>query len=252
MNRIKVAYGDHSEQFGHLYVPERPVAEPLPVIVVIHGGFWSGRYALNLGTQYAVDFARMGFAAWNIEYRRVGAGGMWPETSADVGAALDALGGVVQERSPVRFDLDDVRVLGHSAGGHLAAWLAGRREPAIRPSVVVMQAGVFDLTIGPARGVVNPAVTALFGTTFEQDPHVYRSASPSYRLPTGIPTHCIHGSLDVQVPLSQSEHYVCAAVEAGDDAILTVVDGEDHFAFLQPGTACWDRSVAAVTALATR
>lgn len=63
--------------------------------------------------------------------------------------------------------------------------------------------------------------------------------------------HCIHGSRDVQVPVSQSERYVSAALDAGDDASLSVVDGEDHFDFLRPGSTCWTESMAAATAPAT-
>lgn len=246
MNRINIAYGEHPEQYGHLYLPETAVQEPLPVVVVIHGGFWSGRYALNLGTQYAVEFARAGFAAWNIEYRRVGAGGLWPEVNRDVVDAVDAVGGVVQQHSPFRLDLDDVRVVGHSAGGHLALWLAGQKDSKIRPSRVVSQAGVLDLTAGPSSGHINPAVQELLDVTYADAPQDYVAASPLHRLPIGIPVHCIHGALDVQVPVSQSERYVEAAVGAGDEARLTVVDGEDHFAFLQPGSECWKQSLSAV------
>jgi acetyl esterase/lipase len=247
MNRIRVAYGEHAEQYGHLYLPEGEVHQPIPVVVVVHGGFWSGRYALNLGTQYAIEFARAGFAAWNIEYRRVGAGGLWPEIGSDVASAVQAVGGAVQEHSPVPFDLDDVRVIGHSAGGHLAVWLAGERRASIRPSLVVAQAGVLDLAAGPGSGHINPAVEAMLGRTYDEAPELYLAASPRHRLPTGVPVHCIHGSRDAQVPVMHSESYVAAATEAGDTAELTVVDGEDHFAFLQPGTECWRRSVASVT-----
>jgi acetyl esterase/lipase len=246
VNRVKIAYGAHPEQYGHLYVPESAEAQRLPVVVVIHGGFWSGQYALNLGTQYAIELARAGVVAWNIEYRRVGAGGSWPEMRADVLAAMDALAGIVQEQSSIAFDLNDVRVLGHSAGGHLAVWLAGERDAAVRPSLVVSQAGVLDLEVGPSTGHVNPAVQALLGSAYEDAPDLYRLASPIFRVPTGVPVRCVHGALDVQVPVSQSERYVAAAREAGDDAQSTVVSGEDHFAFLQPGTECWTRSLEAV------
>lgn len=246
MNRIKIEYGNHPQQFGHLYLPENPVREPLPVVMVVHGGFWSGRYALNLGTQYAIEFARAGFAAWNIEYRRVGAGGTWPEISSDVLAATNAIGAVVQEHSPTPFDVHDIRIIGHSAGGHLAVWAAGQKDSAIRPSRVVSQAGVLDLTVGPSNGRVSPALEELLNVTYDDAPQVYRAASPMYRLPIGIPVHCIHGALDAQVPVSQSEKYVAAAGAARDEARLTVIDGEDHFAFLQPGTECWKQSIAAV------
>lgn len=246
MNRIKVAYGAHPEQFGHLYLPEGAPTEPVPVVAVIHGGSWSGRYALNLGTQYAVEFARAGFAAWNIEYRRIDAGGAWPEISSDVLAAVNAIGDVVQEHSALRFDMGDVRLIGHSAGGHLAMWAAGQEDSIIELSRVVCQAGVLDLTVGPAKGIVSPVLEELLGVAYDDDPEAYRAASPIHLLPTGIPVRCIHGGLDVQVPVSQSERYVAAAVAAGDTASLTVVDGEDHFSFLRPGSECWKQSLAAV------
>ncbi|TML24757.1 MAG: alpha/beta hydrolase, partial [Actinobacteria bacterium] len=37
------------------------------------------------------DLAAQGVAAWNLEYRRTGGGGGWPETFADVAAGTDAL-----------------------------------------------------------------------------------------------------------------------------------------------------------------
>ncbi|OZC56810.1 lipase [Rhodococcus sp. 06-621-2] len=242
MKRTTIAYGDHPQQFGHLYLPEGDATEPLSVVVVIHGGFWSGQYALNLGTQYAVECARAGYAAWNIEYRRVGAGGLWPEISSDVASAVAAVATVVQDNSPRTLNLADVRLLGHSAGGHLAVWLAGERDVAIRPSRVVSQAGVLDLV---SRASYEP-IRALFDVDYDDAPQTYRAASPLHRVPTGIPVHCIHGAEDVQVSVSQSEEYAQAARAAGDHVTSVVVDGEDHFAFLQPGSRCWKHSFAAV------
>ena len=69
----------------------------------------------------AADLVRRGWAVWNVEYRRIGGGGGWPETFADVAAAIDRLDGLHPS-----LDLTRVDVLGHSAGGHLALWAAGR------------------------------------------------------------------------------------------------------------------------------
>lgn len=241
--RIKIAYGEHPEQFGHLYLPAEPVDTSTPVVVVVHGGFWSGQYGSNLGTQFALALARAGAVAWNIEYRRVGAGGHWPQMQQDVRSALDVVAGDVQRHAPV--GVDDVRVVGHSAGGHLAVWLGGETDTAVRPSRIVAQAGVLDLE-PTAFGRTNPAVEALLEARYEDDPVLYRSASPAARAPIGIPTICLHGSQDVQVPVAQSERYVQAALAAGDDARLTIVRGEDHFAFLDPDSRCWALSLDAV------
>ena len=91
-------------------------------MVVIHGGFWKARYGAEWGAPLAADLAVRGWAAWNLEYRRVGNGGGWPATLADVAAGIDLLAELAAERSRPR----RVVAIGHSAGGHLATWAAGR------------------------------------------------------------------------------------------------------------------------------
>ncbi len=74
----RIRYGPDSSQYGQLHRPH--AGPPRAVVVVIHGGFWRARYDASLGTPLAVDLAGRGFAAWNVEYRRLGAGGGWPTT----------------------------------------------------------------------------------------------------------------------------------------------------------------------------
>ena len=64
------AYGDSPEQFATLAVPA--TSGPHPVVVLIHGGFWRAAYGLDLMDPLAADLVGRGYAAWNIEYRRVG------------------------------------------------------------------------------------------------------------------------------------------------------------------------------------
>ncbi|MGV9746539.1 alpha/beta hydrolase family protein [Rhodococcus zopfii] len=245
MSRTRIAYGPEPEQFGHLYLPDGTAREPVPVVMVIHGGYWSGSYHLNLGTPLATELARRGVAAWNIEYRRLGAGGRWPEMSADVVAALEATATLVADdarAAGVELDPTQVRVVGHSAGGQLAVWLAGE-DTAVRPSLVVGQAAALDLASAGERGRRVDYLEDLFGEPFEENPHVYRSASPRHRLPIGRSIVLVHGSEDEQVPAKIAARYADAAREAGDEVALHVVDGEDHFAFLNRDTACWKLSL---------
>src|ERR1700724_95725 len=119
---IRLKYGDESVQFGDLYVPADE--ESHPVVILIHGGFWRAAYDLSLMTKLAQDLAARGIAAWNIEYRRVGnSGGGWPGTFLDVAGATDY---VMTIAATYRLDLQQVVAVGHSAGGHLALWLAAR------------------------------------------------------------------------------------------------------------------------------
>ena len=79
------AYGRMRSQFGELYRPDGD--GPHGVAVVIHGGFWRARYSRKLNRGLSRALAARGWAAWNIEYRRLGrlSGGGWPNTFDDVG-----------------------------------------------------------------------------------------------------------------------------------------------------------------------
>ncbi|MGD9985711.1 alpha/beta hydrolase family protein [Pseudonocardia sp.] len=237
----RLDYGTGPAQFVELTLPPGG-ADIRGTVVVIHGGFWRARYDLALGRPLAATLAAAGFAAWNIEYRRVGAGGGWPATFDDVAAAVDLLAG--QEW----LDPDRVVAVGHSAGGHLAAWLAARpglpagspgAGPAVRLRGAVSQAGVLDLVDAARNEVGRGAVDDLLGGTPAEHPDRYGLASPAERLPVGVPVICVHGDADVNVPLRQSERYVAAARAAGDPAELVVLPGVDHFAVIDPATEAW-------------
>jgi acetyl esterase/lipase len=115
--QVRIRYGDDESQVAELHLP--PGDAKVPVAVVIHGG-WMSSYGMELATPLAEDFARNGVGGLAIEYRRVGNGGGWPATFEDVAAAIDSLA------AQPRVDLTKVVAIGHSAGGQLALWAAGR------------------------------------------------------------------------------------------------------------------------------
>src|SRR5688572_5946623 len=180
-------YGDDPSQFGVLY-GEGPVA------VLLHGGFWKAEYDLTLMDALAADLERRGWAAWNVEYRRLGNGGGVPETLEDVGAAIDFLADL-----PV--DTGRVVAIGHSAGGHLAAWAATRDNPRVPVTHVVSQAGVLDLRRAAELNLSSGVVDRFLGG---QPTHL---ASPIERLPLGVPALLTHGGLDDTVPVELSETF---------------------------------------------
>jgi acetyl esterase/lipase len=233
-------YGPGPQQHGDLY---RPRGTSRGTVVVIHGGFWQAMYALDLGAATSADLAERGWTAWNIEYRRIGDGGGWPATFLDVAAAVDHL--AVLDGADTR----TVVTLGHSAGGQLAAWAASRHgsslpggAPRVRVTATVPQAGVLDLTSAAETGLGGSAVNGLVGGTPARVPGRYAQVDPVRRLPLGVPVRCVHGTEDTTVPITQSETFVRAAREAGDDAALVRVPG-DHFALIDPSTAAWRRTV---------
>ncbi|MGY1839791.1 MULTISPECIES: alpha/beta hydrolase family protein [unclassified Modestobacter] len=240
-------YGPAPDQFLELTLPAGD--GPAPVAVVVHGGFWRAPYGIELARPLAADLAGRGWAAVAVEYRRVGAGGGWPATLADVAAAVDALP-KLPERG--RLDLDDVTVVGHSAGGHLAAWLAGRASlppgapgaaPRVRVTGAVLQAGVLDLAAAAAAGLGNGATQELLGGGPDDVPDRYALADPVRLLPTGAATLCVHGAQDTSVPPEQSQRYAAAAGRAGDRVEVDLVSG-DHMVLIDVAGEPWRRTVA--------
>src|SRR5262252_9520547 len=195
MQPARYRYGPDPAQHGELWLPADPVAG---TIVIIHGGFWRARYDLSFGRPLAADLARRGYTAWNLEYRRVGAGGGWPETFEDIAAGIDLLAEL-----PVA--TARVVAIGHSAGGHLAAWAAGRARlapgvpgaaPRVELTAVVSQAGVLALADCARDGVGGTAALDLMGGGPDDLPERYRLADPMDALPLAAAVLCVHSRAD--------------------------------------------------------
>lgn len=256
----RLSYGPHPSQHGQLTLPEG--SGPWPVAVVVHGGFWRTRYGAEFGVDLAEDLVRHGVAAWNVEYRRVGdepasGGGGWPHSCLDVADAVDLLATGGQEAAGGQLDLSRVVAVGHSAGGQLAGWLAGRASlasgtpgasPLVPLSGVVCQAGVLDLELALRQDLGRGAVRDFLGSSAD-DPRARALASPAARVPFGLPSVCVHGSADDVVPLSQSESFVAAARRAGDDSRLVTLPDVDHFALIDVATSAWATCRAGVLEL---
>jgi acetyl esterase/lipase len=233
-----VRYGSDPAQIGEL---TRPAGTSKGVVVVIHGGFWRSAYDLSLGRPLAASLAERGWTAYNLEYRRVGNGGGWPQTLDDVAAGIDALATVDG------LDTSRVVTLGHSAGGHLAVWAAGRPklegtswdEPAVRVTAAISQAGVLDLAAAVRDDLGAGATQAFMGAS---DGPRFAQADPSEQIPLDVPVRCVHGKADDVVPLDQSVSYVQRATAAGADAELAEVEG-DHFVVIDPASPAWAKTL---------
>lgn len=233
---VRISYGNAPSQFGDLWLPAVD-ARAVPLVILIHGGFWRGAYGLDQMIPLAADLVSRGYAVWNIEYRRMGEpGGGYPGTLEDVALAVDAIADVASEYS---LDVDSTVVVGHSAGGQLALWSAGRSSlppaapgasPIVVPRLAIGLGPVFDLRAGDAEGLGGGAVTDFIGGSAAVFPERYDVATP--RTAPGCALAVVRGTDDDIVPERFTVLTPVGTVTAVD------VPG-DHFELIDPSSRAW-------------
>nr|WP_202407302.1 alpha/beta hydrolase [Pseudalkalibacillus hwajinpoensis] len=254
-NVEKIFYGENENQFGELRLPEGD--GPFPVAIVIHGGFWRKPFTLEIMREIAKDLTASGFATWNIEYRRTGQeGGGYPGTLMDAAQATDYIR-TLADSHPL--NLDKVVTIGHSAGGHLATWLAARHRIDKNSEIfianplslhgVVSLAGVNDLEMmygvhnyrDQALSLApNNPTAELIGGSPEHYPDRYKNASPVELLPLGVQQILVHGALDINVPIGISDYYQREAEGEGDFVKLIELPSAEHFILIDTTSFAWE------------
>lgn len=242
-----VRYGPHPDQVVDLTFPTTPATRPPPLVVLLHGGFWRVAYD-RLHVRVVADaLTAEGYAVANVEYRRVGGGGGWPTTFADVARAIDTVGEAVADR----VDLDAVAYVGHSAGGHLALWAAlrdrlpagtpGRVEVPARVRGVVALAPAADLAAADRLGLSRGAVAELLGGGAADVPDRFAATDPAVLGAPAAATVVVHGELDDTVPVSVSRGY-CERTGVR----LVELPATGHFELIDPSSAGWPVIVRAL------
>lgn len=220
----RLTYGDHPSHYVDILEPDGP-AEAL--VFVIHGGFWREGLGAELTASIAEDLRTEGFLVANIEYRRVGGGGGWPETFQDVKAAAEA----VRQAYP---DSDQSFVVGHSAGGHLSllALAAGSADFA----VALAPASDIDRAL---RENLGDGAAAEFLGAVRFSPGEIQAASPIGKLGHGRHHVLIHGVRDINIPVEHSQHYVSTARALGTPVDYFEFSELDHFDLIDPSSSAW-------------
>ncbi len=241
-----ISYGDDALHVADLWLPDRP--GPHPVVLMVHGGCWQTEIAdRRIMNWIADDLRRRGIAVWNIDYRGVDrSGGGYPGTFQDAAAAADSLRANAARHN---LDLNRLVAIGHSAGGHLALWLAGRpRLPADSPlrsaeplpiRSVISLGGLPDLEEAarpPGSGCGTEVIARLTSGNFA-DTSVPRLA------PLGIRQVLINGLQDRIIPTAYAEGYAAPMRAAGDDVRVRMIDRTGHVELIAPETAAWAAAV---------
>jgi len=235
-------YGGHGDAVIDVHLPPRhlpsnggPSGKPNPLIVLIHGGFWHADYDRLHMRPLANALATQGFVVASPEYRRVGgkgdlAGG-WPTTFDDLSAVMESLPGLLDG---LGVEVERTIVMGFSAGGHLALWLANEPHSIDR---VIGLAPVGDLRAAAAAHLGDNAVHALLGGRPSQVPERYDAADPAVRLRTKprCDVIVIHGVADDIVPVDISR----GLVAEHRFVVFHALEGIEHFALIDPLSPAW-------------
>ena len=257
-----IAYGAGPLQHVELWKPAG--RGPFPVVLMLHGGCWQTDVAkADIMHMAAADLMKRGIAVWNVEYRGVDVpGGGYPGTLQDVAAAADRLR---RDGPKLGLDTRHVVAVGHSAGGHLALWLAGRPKIA-RTSVlwsahplpiaaVLSQGGLPDLPLTKAEATAAcgvDTVDRLVGPPTEAHPDPYADTSADRLLPIGVPQTLVSGAADPIAPPRFADAWVAKAKAAGDRVTSVVVPDQGHFELITPGTEAWAQQFAMIETMLTR
>lgn len=245
-------YGPHVFQFGDLRLPEG--LGPHPLLVIIHGGCWTTRFGLHLMDGMAGRLTGLGYATWNIEFRRVGqVGSSWPDLFEDV---MDALLYVDDLANWHNLDKKRVILIGHSSGGHLALWLASKMHSgwpgsSVKVTGVVGLAPIVDLVSlaksngGACQGSLKP----LLEGSYQEVPERYVAASP-VNMPFGdIQQLLVSGRRDSIVPPTHVALQQTSRSDNGESTKHIISDSSGHFEMITPGTDAWELVETEIRAL---
>lgn len=248
----RIPVGPDSLQFADLWLPDGQGTMQHPVVVLIHGGCWQGMYpGVALTHPMAQALSAEGFAVWNIEYRRLGQdGGGYPGTFQDVANAADHLRTIA---GGYNLDLENVIAAGHSAGGHLATWLAAREN--IKPGSELYDESPLQVKrVISLAGINNLERYAEFGSSpcgdrtveklvalDERGEAAFNDTSPSTLVPFTAKHYEVVAAFDRPVPPFLGREFSVAVTESGGESELILQTEAGHYEMTAPWTDEWQQ-----------
>lgn len=177
---VEISYGSDAKQRFDFWPAPRGAAKP-GLVVFIHGGGWSiGDKASGTGTK-PVFYNGLGYAFASLNYRLV------PDVTVDqqAGDIAAALATLRRDAGKLGFAADNIVVMGHSAGAHLAALVAsdtsyfekaGVPVKSVKGTILLDGAG-YDVA-KQMEGKKNRIQRSFYEPAFGNDPNFHRAMSP--------------------------------------------------------------------------
>lgn len=208
-------------------VPEG--AGPFPVIIVVHGGGWSGGDKAQGVLPLVGPLTDGNFTWFSINYRLAPAH-RWPACFEDVETAIRW---VKAHAAEYKGDPTKIALLGYSAGGHLAAQAVAKASDETRVNAAVLFAAPASLEGDVERREgLSPSLQKLFDHDKEVDEPikvVLHETSPiNFLSADSPPCLLLHGTEDKSVAYSQSENVKAKLDELHVPCELITIAGGDH------------------------
>jgi acetyl esterase/lipase len=226
---LNVSYGKDTLQRMDVYLPANRTTDSTKSLILIHGGGWTSGSKADFATYIDSFKTRLPeYAIFNINYRLVNGGNLFPTQEDDVKAAVDF---IVENAEKYHVSKDHFALLGFSAGAHLALLQAYKYStPKIK--AVVDYFGPTDLIAmyhNPWHPLVPLALQMITGKSPEQDKTIFEQSSPAHYVGRDAPpTLILHGAKDVVVNVSQSKLLAQKLKEAGVKHELHIYPSEGH------------------------
>lgn len=224
-----VPYGSDSLQNMDIYLPANRSPATTKSLILVHGGGWTSGSKAEF-TPYIDSFKTRlpDYAIFNINYRLVNGGNLFPTQENDVKAAVDF---IANNSGKYGVSPDQFCMIGFSAGAHLALLQAYKyNTPKIK--AVVDYFGPTDLVAmyeKPWHPLVPLALQMITGKSPELNKSIFEQSSPVHFVSRqSPPTLIFHGGKDVVVNVSQSKLLAKKLDAAGVVHKLHIYPNEGH------------------------
>lgn len=207
--KLTQEYQAGSKQVVDVYIP--PGARSAPLIVMIHGGAWKvgDKANTNVVENKLKHWLPMGFILVSVNYRLLPEA-MAYEQAEDVAVAL---GWIQSHAADWGGDTGKIILMGHSAGGHIAALLSSKPE-----MVAQRWAGtiVLDSAILEVSDTMKRRHLGFYDEAFGGDPAYWVKSSPMDQwTPTAVTMMLVCSTQRRDAPCDAAKSFQAIAMKAG-------------------------------------